>query len=162
MLLKNLSSKTSNTAAGDKPRKLDSEFLNTILLSSVSSALRGWSRSASCPANLLHPRSKSSQICTSEVEKQYSTFEIPPSALCLVLAGDVGRLVDYKSHLAFLARQTQGFEKVFLVLGIMSSTVFRSPPAMPAGIYSGTDKERGPKNNHHCRQKETPYALLCD
>jgi predicted phosphodiesterase len=35
----------------------------------------------------------------------------------LVLAGDIGRLIDYDSYLAFLARQTQGFEKVFLVLG---------------------------------------------
>ncbi|TVY34001.1 Uncharacterized protein LSUB1_G007902 [Lachnellula subtilissima] len=52
-----------------------------------------------------------------EVGQQYSAFEIPPSAPYLVLAGDIGRLIDYDSYLAFLARQTQGFEKVFLVLG---------------------------------------------
>ncbi|TVY34875.1 Uncharacterized protein LOCC1_G008748 [Lachnellula occidentalis] len=52
-----------------------------------------------------------------EVGQQYSTFEIPPSAPYLILAGDIGRLIDYDSYLAFLARQTQGFEKVFLVLG---------------------------------------------
>jgi predicted phosphodiesterase len=52
-----------------------------------------------------------------EVGQQYSTFIIPPSAPYLVLAGDIGRLIDYDSYLAFLTRQTQAFEKVFLVLG---------------------------------------------
>jgi predicted phosphodiesterase len=52
-----------------------------------------------------------------EVGQQYDSFEIPPSAPYLVLAGDIGRLIDYDSYLAFLARQTQAFKKVFLVLG---------------------------------------------
>ncbi len=52
-----------------------------------------------------------------EVGQQYSTFEVPPSAPYLILAGDIGRLVDYNSYLAFLARQTQRFDRVFLVLG---------------------------------------------
>lgn len=64
--------------------------------------------------------SQSSQILSDlhlEVGQQYSTFEIPPSAPYLVLAGDIGRLQDYDSYLSFLARQSQRFEKVFLVLG---------------------------------------------
>jgi predicted phosphodiesterase len=52
-----------------------------------------------------------------EVGQQYSTFEIPPSAPYLVLAGDIGLLTNYEAYLAFLARQTQRFKKVFLVLG---------------------------------------------
>jgi hypothetical protein len=52
-----------------------------------------------------------------EVAKQYSSFEIPPSAPYLVLAGDIGLLTDYDSYLAFLARQLQAFKKLFLVLG---------------------------------------------
>ncbi|KAH6706201.1 ser/Thr protein phosphatase-like protein superfamily [Leptodontidium sp. MPI-SDFR-AT-0119] len=52
-----------------------------------------------------------------EVSQQYSSFMIPASALYLVLASDVGRLIDYESYLAFLAKQTAQFEQVFLVLG---------------------------------------------
>lgn len=66
------------------------------------------------------PLSHSFQILSDlhlEVGQQYSTFEIPPSAPYLILAGDIGRLIDYASYLSFLARQTQHFQKVFLVLG---------------------------------------------
>ncbi|KAH7346530.1 ser/Thr protein phosphatase-like protein superfamily [Rhexocercosporidium sp. MPI-PUGE-AT-0058] len=35
----------------------------------------------------------------------------------LILAGDIGRLIDYKPYLGFLAKQTAQFEKDFLVLG---------------------------------------------
>ncbi|KAG4032151.1 hypothetical protein MFRU_007g00640 [Monilinia fructicola] len=52
-----------------------------------------------------------------EVSSQYYTFDIPPSAPYLILAGDIGRLVDYDAYLAFLAKQAAQFEKVFLVLG---------------------------------------------
>ncbi|TVY83022.1 Uncharacterized protein LSUE1_G002427 [Lachnellula suecica] len=52
-----------------------------------------------------------------EVGQQYASFEIPPSASYLVLAGDIGRLIDYDSYLKFLTRQTNAFEMVFLVLG---------------------------------------------
>ncbi|ESZ96456.1 Ser/Thr protein phosphatase superfamily protein [Sclerotinia borealis F-4128] len=52
-----------------------------------------------------------------EVCSQYLTFEILPSAPYLILAGDIGCLVDYDSYLAFLAKQTAQFEKVFLILG---------------------------------------------
>ena len=52
-----------------------------------------------------------------EVGQQYSSFEIPTSAPYLILAGDIGRLIDYHSYLAFLALQTRRFEKVFLILG---------------------------------------------
>lgn len=52
-----------------------------------------------------------------EVGQQYSSFIIPSLAPYLILAGDIGRLIDYDSYLAFLATQTAQFEKVFLVLG---------------------------------------------
>jgi predicted phosphodiesterase len=52
-----------------------------------------------------------------EVGQQYSSFEIPPSAPYLVLAGDIGLLTNYDAYLAFLVRQTQRFKKVFLVIG---------------------------------------------
>ncbi|KAM0136136.1 hypothetical protein ACHAP3_004759 [Botrytis cinerea] len=52
-----------------------------------------------------------------EVCSQYHTFAIPPVAPYLILAGDIGRLIDYEGYLAFLAKQTAQFEKVFLVLG---------------------------------------------
>lgn len=52
-----------------------------------------------------------------EVGQQYSSFEIPTSAPFLILAGDIGRLIDYHSYLAFLALHTRRFEKVFLILG---------------------------------------------
>ncbi|TEY84019.1 hypothetical protein BOTCAL_0023g00400 [Botryotinia calthae] len=52
-----------------------------------------------------------------EVCSQYYTFAITPVAPYLILAGDVGRLIDYEGYLAFLAKQTAQFEKVFLVLG---------------------------------------------
>jgi len=52
-----------------------------------------------------------------EVGQQYSSFKIPPTAPYLILAGDIGRLIDYDSYLAFLASQTAQFELVFLVLG---------------------------------------------
>jgi predicted phosphodiesterase len=52
-----------------------------------------------------------------EVGQQYSAFEVPVSAPYLILAGDIGRLIDYKPYLDFLAKQTNLFKKVFLVLG---------------------------------------------
>ena len=55
----------------------------------------------------LHPK-----VC-----RQCSSFEIPVSAWYLVLASDVGRLVDYDDYLSFLRRQTERFERGFLVLG---------------------------------------------
>lgn len=53
-----------------------------------------------------------------EVGQQYLSFQIPVSAPNLVLAGDIGRLIDYDSFLRFLERQIQSsFDKVLLVLG---------------------------------------------
>ncbi|KAI5457593.1 Metallo-dependent phosphatase-like protein [Mariannaea sp. PMI_226] len=52
-----------------------------------------------------------------ELNRQYATFDFEVKAPLLVLAGDIGRLVDYEPFLGFLARQTVRFEKVFLVLG---------------------------------------------
>ncbi|KAL3420331.1 Ser/Thr protein phosphatase [Phlyctema vagabunda] len=52
-----------------------------------------------------------------EVGQQYSSFVIPPSAPHLILAGDIGRLINYESYLAFLAKQATQFKRVFLVLG---------------------------------------------
>ncbi|PSN60067.1 ser/Thr protein phosphatase-like protein superfamily [Corynespora cassiicola Philippines] len=52
-----------------------------------------------------------------EVGQQYSTFNIDTFADYLILAGDVGRLVDYESLLGFLKTQTDQFKRVFYVLG---------------------------------------------
>jgi len=52
-----------------------------------------------------------------EVGQQYSSIQFPIKAPYLILAGDVGRLVDYVAYRTFLLVQTQRFEKVFLVLG---------------------------------------------
>jgi len=52
-----------------------------------------------------------------ETCKQYDSFEIPPSAPYLILAGDVGRLVDYPDYLKFLERHVSQFKYIFLVLG---------------------------------------------
>ena len=52
-----------------------------------------------------------------EVGQQYSKFNIPPCAPYLILAGDIGRLLDYDSLAQFLASQCSGFERVLYVLG---------------------------------------------
>ena len=52
------------------------------------------------------------ELCT-----QYTTYSFPCTAPFLLLAGDIGRLVDYEHFLTFLAAQTSQFERVFLVLG---------------------------------------------
>lgn len=52
-----------------------------------------------------------------EVSNQYSSFHIPKAAPYLILAGDIGRLVDYESYLDFLRSQCSQFTRVFLVLG---------------------------------------------
>lgn len=52
-----------------------------------------------------------------EISQQYSSFDIPVAARYLILAGDVGRLVDYDAYVTFLQKQTDRFELVFLVLG---------------------------------------------
>lgn len=52
-----------------------------------------------------------------EVGQQYRSFHIPVNAPNLVLAGDIGRLIDYDNYLAFLAVQTSRFDCVLLVLG---------------------------------------------
>ncbi|KZF23721.1 hypothetical protein L228DRAFT_246563 [Xylona heveae TC161] len=54
-----------------------------------------------------------------EINKQYSSYDIPVCSPYLILAGDVGRLADsdYNEYRDFLCRQTERFEKVFLVLG---------------------------------------------
>ncbi|KAF9694071.1 hypothetical protein EKO04_008039 [Ascochyta lentis] len=50
-------------------------------------------------------------------ENQYPTFHIPAAAPTLLLAGNIGRLIDYPLYLSFLARRCTVHEKVFLVLG---------------------------------------------
>ncbi|KAL7266358.1 hypothetical protein RUND412_011096 [Rhizina undulata] len=53
---------------------------------------------------------------TQEIDS-YCTFTIPRKAPYLILAGDVGLLVHYSRYLGFLRRQTEKFDRVFLVLG---------------------------------------------
>jgi hypothetical protein len=52
-------------------------------------------------------------------ESQYLTFHIPVSAPFLILAGNIGRLIDYEQYLSFLIRRCNLHEKVFLVLGAL-------------------------------------------
>lgn len=52
-----------------------------------------------------------------EINKQYTSFDVPISSNHLILAGDIGRLQDYDEYLLFLQKQTRNFDLVFLVLG---------------------------------------------
>ncbi|KAJ4371070.1 hypothetical protein N0V86_008765 [Didymella sp. IMI 355093] len=52
-------------------------------------------------------------------DSQYLTFHIPVSAPFLILAGNIGRLIDYDSYLSFLIRRCNLHEKVYLVLGAL-------------------------------------------
>ncbi|KAK3295272.1 Metallo-dependent phosphatase-like protein [Chaetomium fimeti] len=52
-----------------------------------------------------------------EVGQQYSTFTFPASAPFLILAGDIGRLIDFEGYRGFLESQVSRYKKVFLVLG---------------------------------------------
>lgn len=52
-----------------------------------------------------------------EINQQYSSFEVPVCAKHLILAGDVGCLVDYENYRDFVQKQTDRFELVFLILG---------------------------------------------
>lgn len=52
-----------------------------------------------------------------EVGSQYATYICPVAAPFLLLAGDIGRLIDYEGYLEFLAAQVSRFDKVFLILG---------------------------------------------
>lgn len=69
---------------------------------------------------LFHRPSESFQILSDlhlEVGRQYSSYEIPVNARFLILAGDIGRLVDYDDYRSFLQKQTDRFQLVFLILG---------------------------------------------
>ena len=50
-------------------------------------------------------------MCSSDL------FTFPVAAPYLLLAGDIGRLVDYDNYLAFLEAQTLRYDTVFIVLG---------------------------------------------
>ncbi|KAJ2974966.1 hypothetical protein NQ176_g5781 [Zarea fungicola] len=74
------------------------------------------------PLSRLFPRSWYNRIQVLsdihlEVGQQYTSFTFPATAPYLLLAGDVGRLLDYDSYLAFLKKQILRYENVFLVLG---------------------------------------------
>ncbi|KAL4993486.1 calcineurin-like phosphoesterase [Aspergillus recurvatus] len=75
------------------------------------------------PASQIQPdrtTSPSFQILSDlhlEATKSYRTFTVPPRSTNLILAGDIGRLVDYADYLHFLRQQTAQFARVFLVLG---------------------------------------------
>ena len=52
-----------------------------------------------------------------EVGQQYLTFDFDITAPNLILAGDIGRLIDYEGYVSFLQKQASRYEHVFLVLG---------------------------------------------
>ena len=71
-------------------------------------------------SGLFSPPKTSFQILSDlhlDHDSQYLTFHIPVSAPFLILAGNIGRLIDYESYLSFLIRRCNLHEKVFLVLG---------------------------------------------
>ncbi|KAF2181354.1 hypothetical protein K469DRAFT_262313 [Zopfia rhizophila CBS 207.26] len=68
---------------------------------------------------------------------QYLTFHIPVTAPYLILAGNIGRLIDYEAYLSFLIRRSQLYERVFLVLG---SLEFHGID-IPAGLELGRKME---------------------
>ncbi|KAF2999838.1 hypothetical protein E8E13_007172 [Curvularia kusanoi] len=71
-------------------------------------------------SGLFSPPKTSFQILSDlhlDHDSQYLTFHIPVSAPFLILAGNIGRLIDYESYLSFLVRRCNLHEKVFLVLG---------------------------------------------
>lgn len=52
-----------------------------------------------------------------EVGQQYQAFDFPVAGRLLILAGDIGRLIDYEEYKTFLERQVARFAKVLLVPG---------------------------------------------
>ncbi|KAF2113211.1 ser/Thr protein phosphatase superfamily [Lophiotrema nucula] len=50
-------------------------------------------------------------------DSQYLSFHIPATAPYLILAGNIGRLLDYEAYLSFFIRRCNLYERVFLVLG---------------------------------------------
>ncbi|KAK2605066.1 hypothetical protein N8I77_007942 [Diaporthe amygdali] len=52
-----------------------------------------------------------------EVGQQYLTFDFDVTAPNLILAGDIGRVIDYEGYISFLQKQTVRYERVFLILG---------------------------------------------
>ena len=52
-----------------------------------------------------------------ELGQQYSSYRFPALAPILLLAGDVGRIIDFEGYLQFLEAQVCRFEVVLLVLG---------------------------------------------
>ncbi|KAG6011314.1 hypothetical protein E4U43_008401 [Claviceps pusilla] len=79
----------------------------------LRTVLRRWRRS---------PRSPRSQVqllsdLHLEIGQQYSSYTFPVSAPFLLLAGDIGRLIDYDGYRQFLEAQVCRYKKVFLVLG---------------------------------------------
>ncbi|KAH6838572.1 Metallo-dependent phosphatase-like protein [Chaetomium sp. MPI-CAGE-AT-0009] len=69
-----------------------------------------------------------------EIGQQYSAFTFPASTPFLVLAGDIGRLIDYEAYRSFFESQVSRYKNVFLVLG---NHEFYGP-----SYHSGLDEAR--------------------
>lgn len=52
-----------------------------------------------------------------ELGQQYYLFDFPVTGSVLILAGNIGRLIDYEPYLFFLQVQATRYQKVLLVLG---------------------------------------------
>lgn len=52
-----------------------------------------------------------------EVGQQYSSYAFPATAPYLILAGDIGRLIDYEGYLQFLTSQVHRYTRILLILG---------------------------------------------
>lgn len=78
-----------------------------------------------------------------EMGQQYASFEIKACAPYLILAGDIGRLVDYNAFCAFLQVQCRQFVKVFLVLG--NHEFFGLPRTQGSLLADRLENEKGLK-----------------
>lgn len=66
------------------------------------------------------PQSRRFQIMSDlhlELGQQYYLYDFPVTGSVLILAGNIGRLVDYEHYLYFLQVQAKRYDKVLLVLG---------------------------------------------
>ncbi|KAM3511886.1 hypothetical protein MY11210_004504 [Beauveria gryllotalpidicola] len=66
-----------------------------------------------------------------EIGQQYASYTFPVTAPYLLLAGDIGRLVDHDNYLIFLEAQTARYEVVLLVCWATTSFTASATPTPP-------------------------------
>ena len=96
-----------------------------------------------------------------EIDQEYASFDIFVSARYLILASNIGHLVDYDAYLGFLVRRTRPSEKVFLALG---NHEFHGM-SVAAGLEQADKLERKPRLKGklvvlHQRQYDIPNSPI--